>query len=96
MSALPPFLINLQQQLTTKQTKQAAWDIIDEYFSFFDQDSINDELWMLTVAALTNDEMDMKKAKDRHNSIFFFEYTKMFYEAVHLLHNKNKKKRSKK
>jgi hypothetical protein len=33
-----------------------------------------------------------QKAIDRRNLIFFFEYTKMFFEAVELLHNRHKKK----
>jgi hypothetical protein len=94
MSALPPFLIKLQQQLKEKQTRQSAQGIINEYLSFFTEDSINKELWMLTVGALTNDVMEVEKASDRNDIIFFYEYTKMFYEAIFLLYNK--RKRSKK
>ena len=83
MSVLPPFLVKLEQQLKEASTKQAARDIINEYFNFFDMNGINKELWMLTVGTLTNEEMEVN-AKDRHNIIFFYEYTRLFYEAVFL------------
>jgi len=47
---------------------------------------------VLTTGTITNDEMQqLQKGIDRHNIIFFFEYTKMFFEAVDFLHNKRKK-----
>ena len=90
---LPQTLNNLRQDLAKNQTKESAWNIIDEYFSFFGLDDIHNELWVLTTGTLTNDDMQQsKKGIDRQNLIFFFEYTKMFFEAVDLLYNKRKKK----
>jgi len=87
MSLLPEILTNLHHELTTHQTKESAWNIIDEYFQFFGLDDIHNELWLLTAATLTNDELQpSQKAIDRRNLIFFYEYTKMFFEAVHSLH----------
>jgi len=94
MSALPPFLIGLQQKLAEEKTKGSAWKIIDEYFSFFSRECIDEELWRLTVGVLTNDTIELEKANDRHDIIFFFEYTKMFYEAVHLLYTRHKNNNS--
>jgi len=92
MSILPEILDKLRQNLAEKQTKKAAWKIIDEYFSFFGLDDVHHELWLLTAGTLTSDEMQqLEKGIDRYNLIFFFEYTKMFAEAVHLLHTKHKK-----
>jgi len=91
MSILPGILNKLREDLAENQTKKAAWNIIDEYFSFFGLVDIHNELWILTAGTLTNDEMDLsQKGIDRHDLIFFFEYTKMFFEAVNLLHNKHK------
>jgi len=81
-----------RQELVAKQTKESAWDIIDEYFSFFDMNEIHNELWLLIAGTLTNDEMEpSQKPIDRSNLIFFFEYTRMFFEAVQVLHNYTKK-----
>ena len=86
-------LNSLRQELAEKQTKESAWNIIDEYFSFFGLEEIYNELWLLTAGTLTNEEEQFsQKAIDRSNLIFFFEYTKMFFEAVQVLHNKHKKK----
>jgi len=91
MSTLPGILNKLRQDLAENQTKKAAWNIIDEYFSFFGLVDIHNELWVLTAGTLTNDGMEQsQKGIDRHDLIFFFEYTKMFFEAVELLHNKRK------
>lgn len=52
---------------------------------------------MLTAGTLTNDEMpQVEKGIDRYDRIFFFEYTKMFNEAIHLLYSKRKNKTGKK
>ena len=92
MNILPEILNNLRQELVAKQTKESAWNIIEEYFSFFGLEDVHNELWVLTAGTLTNDEIQqLQKGIDRHNLIFFFEYTKMFFEAVDLLHNKHKK-----
>ena len=81
------------QELAARQTKESAWNIIDEYFSFFGLEDVYNELWLLTASTLTNEEMQpSQKAIDRRNLIFFFEYTKMFFEAVQVLHNKHRKK----
>jgi len=54
---------------------------------------IHNELWLLTAGTLTHEEMQpSQKPIDRRNIIFFFECTKMFFEAVQVLHNKHKKK----
>jgi len=92
MSILPETLSQLHQELAAKQTKESAWNIIDEYFSFFGLEDVHHELWLLTAGTLTNEEEQFsEKAIDRSNLIFFFEYTKMFFEAVQLLHDKHKK-----
>ena len=90
MGILPEILKDLRQALVNNQTKESAWNIIDEYFSFFGLDDIHNELWVLTVGTLTNEEMEQfEKGIERHNLIFFFEYTKMFFEAVQVLHKIN-------
>jgi hypothetical protein len=92
MNILPETLSSLRQELTEKQTKESAWEIIDEYFHSFGLEEIYNELWLLTAGTLTNEETQFaEKAIDRSNLIFFFEYTKMFFEAVQLLHCKYKK-----
>jgi hypothetical protein len=61
--------------------------------AFFGLEDVHHKLWLLAAGTLTNEEMQpSQKAIDRRNLIFFFEYTKMFFEAVQLLHNKHKKK----
>jgi hypothetical protein len=92
MTILPEILTNLHQEFTEKQTKESAWEIIDEYFHSFGLEEIYNELWLLTAGTLTNEETQFsQKAIDRSNLIFFFEYTKMFFEAVQLLYSKHKK-----
>lgn len=91
MTTLSKTLMDLQENLGKQQTKEAAWDVIQEYFSFFDISSIQDELWALTVGTLTNDEMKQsEKGRDRHDLIFFFEYTKLFFEAAWVLNERTK------
>jgi len=86
MSALPEFLLDLQKKLLEERTKAAAWDIIEEYFSFFGMECLKKDLWQMLVGTLTCDEIDgLEKGRDRHNLIFFYEYTLLFAQATYLL-----------
>ena len=88
-SILPVQLAKLHQELANTQTTQSAWNIVAEYFRFFGLEDVHNELWVITAGTLTNNETQpQQKPVDRQNLIFFFEYTKMFLEAVYLLHNK--------
>ena len=94
MSTIPKYLTRLEDKLKAKQTPKAAWKIIDEYFSFMDKQTIHQELWMLTVGTVTNDLMNKaEKGMDRHDTIFFYEYTKLLFDALSFLHDKHKIKK---
>jgi hypothetical protein len=88
---LPETLVKLHQELADTQTTESAWKIVAEYFRFFGLEDVQHELWVITACTLTNNEtQQFQKPTDRQNLIFFFEYTKMFFEAVHFLLNKCK------
>src|SRR5678815_2399784 len=88
---LPETLVKLHQELADTQTTESAWNIVAEYFRFFGLEDVHNELWAITAATLTNnDTQPQQKPIDRQNLIFFFEYTKMFFEAAHFLLNKCK------
>jgi hypothetical protein len=96
MSVLPKILVELRNGLKETKSKEAAWKVIEEYCSFFGLETVHNELWLLTAAALTNDEVEeAEKAQGRQDLIFFFEYTKMLMEAVYLLYEKRREKRRK-
>ncbi len=83
MSCLPPKLENWKEQLQQQPTQETARAIIAEYFSFFGKEKVKEELWLLTTGTLTNDEMHQaQSAKDRHDLLFFYEFTGMMVEAV--------------
>jgi hypothetical protein len=91
MNLLPETLVKFHQELADTQTTESAWKIVAEYFRFFGLEDVHNELWVITAGTLTNNETQLQqKPIDRQNLIFFFEYTKMFFEAVHFLHNKCK------
>jgi hypothetical protein len=95
MSALPEFLLDLQKKLSEKRTKAAAWEAIEGYFSFFGMEGLEKDLWQMLVGTLTSDEMDsLEKGRERHDLIFFYEYTLLFAEATYLLlqHHRQKHK----
>lgn len=87
-ATLPQALFELYQNLEQHQTSEAAWAIVKEYFFFFGSGAgVRDDMWQLLSGTLTNKEIpNLKKAVDRHNLIFFYEFTLMFIDAVnHLL-----------
>jgi hypothetical protein len=88
MTTLSSTLTQLADELSQHKSKECAWNIMNEYFSFFDKESIQNELWTMTVGTLTNDEMRRtEKGKDRLDLVFFFEYTKLFFDAAFFLYS---------
>lgn len=84
---LPASLAALQKSLQQSPAPAAAWAIVEEYFYFIKPAGFQQQLWVLTVGLLTNDEMQQaEKGRQRHDIIFFFEFTILFAEAVHYLH----------
>ncbi len=87
MSLLPYPLSTWQQTLQENPSSPVALEIIEEYFSFFGLQKAKEELWLLTTATLTSEEVEhYNSAGGRANLLFYFEFTKMFMEAVHSLH----------
>jgi hypothetical protein len=56
---------------------------------------VHNELWVLTAGAITNEELPQyASTKERQDLIFFFEFTKMFMEAVYTLHGRERDEES--
>jgi hypothetical protein len=90
MNTLPASLANLRQHLQQAPAPAAAWAIVEEYFHFIKPAGFQQQLWVLTVGLLTNDEMQQaEKGRQRHDIIFFFEFTLAFAEAVHYLYRQH-------
>ena len=95
MHSLPAYLENLQQTLHSRQSKKAAWDIIDEYFHFIKPGDCKKELWILTKGAITNNLIEeADTGAKRHDLIFGYEFLCLFVDAVHLLHSKRQPKQT--
>ena len=94
MSALPECLLNLRDQLECERSKSAAWKVINDYLNFFHVEGIQNDLWLMLIGALTSDDLDnLKTGRQKHNLIFFYEYTLMFVDAVAVLREKRKLRR---
>jgi len=92
MSTLPGILKELHQQFTETPVEATANRIMEQYFSYCDAEHVQDELWALTHGAITNELLtDTQTAAERHNLIFFYEYTSLFIKAVYYLHGKTAK-----
>jgi hypothetical protein len=84
MSTLSAEIIAMQNELQQKPDKETAFRIIEDYFNFFSKETIQNHLWIFTIAAVTNDELEQsEKGVDRYNHIFFYEFTRLFFDAVH-------------
>lgn len=93
MSTLSQQLSILQKQLNANPNMETASQIVSEYFDFFGNEKPLEDLWLLTIGALTNDEVHQtQNAKDRYNLIFFYEFTKLFVEAAAVLNGKSQTK----
>ena len=94
MGAYSTFVNELARKFLLYPDNKTARDIISHYFEFIDVKDIHQELWELTVGLLTNDEFnESAKGRDRLNVMYFFEFTKLFVEAVHTLYQPEKRKR---
>ena len=89
MNTLPGVLKELHRQFTEEPTKAVAKEILEHYFSYNDATMVQDHLCDLLHGNLTNELLaGTQTAMDRHNLIFFYEYTSMFIHAVFFLYNK--------
>ncbi len=83
---LPATLQKLQQDLTANPGPETASRILAEYFSFFSLPSIHQELWTLTGAALTHEDLHIyNRASTRNDLIFFYEFTRLMIEAAEII-----------
>jgi hypothetical protein len=84
MSA-PSILKKLQQEFESRP-QTAAKKIVEDYFSYVNAGQVQEKLWELTQGTLTNQLLDTQTAMDRHNTLFFYEYSKLFISAVYYLY----------
>lgn len=91
MNSLPTTLAKMQQRLRREQSPEAAWAIIDEYFSCNGPDGIKEELWIMAKGAITND-LVADSAASRHELLFGYEFLQLTLEAMGLLTRINKMK----
>lgn len=86
MSILSPFLNELDQNLRSDETPEAAWKVIQEYLQFFGTEGAKKDLLEMTMGSLTNKKLHKhRKAASRGNTVFFYEYTVLFVKAVDVL-----------
>lgn len=85
MNSLPGKLAHLQTRLRQEQSPEAAWAIIDEYFSCNGPDAIREELWIMAKGAVTND-LITDSAASRHELLFGYEFLQLMVDAVGVLH----------
>jgi len=90
MCMLPGALKHQQDELTSRPKEATAKKIVDEYFRYVDVNYIHEQLWLLTHGTITNELLETQTAADRHNLIFFYGYTKLFFSAAWFLYNKEK------
>lgn len=86
-SVLPEQMIELHEALVNASSgpaeRQAALAIIKEYYNFFGATDMRADMWTLLSGALGNSEMvTLQDATQRHNLLFFYEFTLMMMDAV--------------
>jgi hypothetical protein len=88
-------LADLQRELANAEGKDereaAAAAIIKEYHTFFGGDEMQKDLWFLLAAALTHPDLDGVSGEiNRSNLFFFYEFTLMLFNAMYVLHGKER------
>jgi hypothetical protein len=86
MSTLPGILKELQEQFATRPKEDTAQQIMQHYFGYINATQVQQQLWELAHGTITNELLDTQTGADRHNLIFFYEYTALFINAVYFLH----------
>lgn len=91
MSAIPAHLQNMHAQFTSQPCAATAKHIVAEFFSYIDPARVQEQLWELTHGTITNSLLDTQTAMHRHNLLYFYEYGRLFIEAVYYLHREGAK-----
>lgn len=83
---LPETLQELYDNFQQQHNSEAARALIQEYFFCFKRETVNKELWRMLAGLLSDPKMPhLKKGVQRHNLLFFYEFTLIFMEAAELL-----------
>lgn len=86
LAILPQSLQNLYHSFQQQPSPHTARELLKEYFACFGRGTVNRELWRMLAGALSDPEMPgLKKGVQRHNLLFFYEFTLIFMEAAELL-----------
>ena len=92
---LPALLAELREALANAaseyEKEKAAINIIHEFHSFFGVEGTRSDMWQLLSSALAGSGPGhLNNADDRYNLLFFYEFVLVFFDAVYVLHNKEK------
>lgn len=92
---LPEQMIEMHEALVSASSepseRKAALAIIEEYYNFFGRTGMRPDMWLLLTGALGNYEMRiLNDPTQRHNLLFFYEFTLIMMDATWIVH-RNKK-----
>jgi hypothetical protein len=77
-------LPELCKKLAESGEKKYAWQILEEYFSTFEETGPRQILWFMLTAAMKL-ENESVTGEERSNLLFFYEYTIAAFQAAYVL-----------
>lgn len=76
---------DLGDQFKAAPSEKLAWAIIDEYYSFYGSDGMLENIWqMFSITMLADNEI--VDSMQRNNVLTFYEFMKVFADAIYFLH----------
>ena len=91
LAVLPQALQDLYARFCQQPGSETASLLVKEYFACFGGDTISRELWRMLAGTLSDPRMpQLQKGIQRHNLLFFYEFTLIFMEAAELLSREEK------
>lgn len=77
-------IYQLYQSFEEKPSNKLAWEIIRQFYNFYQEKGAEDDLWFTVSLALLSDNEDIDR-QQRGVVLFLFEYFKCFNNAVYYL-----------
>jgi hypothetical protein len=80
------------EKLRSEKKEKFAWQVISDFFEFFDQEGPKEILRDMLTISLISDREDIT-GKLRSDMIFFYTYSKALYEALYFLYEQRENRK---
>jgi hypothetical protein len=85
---------DMQSRKLSEEEANDPHSVIESFFEYATLPQAKDKLWVWLEATVTGSFCKELNCRERCNMVFFYSHVEKLMEAVHIIHEKHKTKRS--